>query len=163
MADPFKLPKVEDWHPAMKTWKELKDDGLPALLKRKPAIFSGLVETPARPTNLLEMYLGQDVRQIYQDLEQRPDHYSDRQKEIIRNLMYAEHLAAPVTDEEKNELLLHFMRPTKLEEQSQQLQSKLRGADDEPIILSDGTSLDESGSAPSGTFEAQDDGDFILI
>ena len=53
-----------------------------------------------KPKSLIEFYMGSDLRPLYDDTRARPDHYDDRQKQVIEHLMYNTTLAEPVTDKE---------------------------------------------------------------
>jgi hypothetical protein len=87
-------------------------------------------------------------RLIFDDVGRRPNHYTERQREIARALMSKQPLDPPPTDNEKNELLLTYMRKTQQDRTRRDIISRVSGrfvgAVDEPIILPDGRTLDES-------------------
>lgn len=126
--------------------------------------------TKTRPTNLLDLY-AQDIRAIYLDAEQRPDHYDERQHEILNHLMLQAPLSRELTDEEKNELLLTYMRRSvskeernrKIREQEAR-RKKQEQEENEDIVLEDGRTLAEAieDEKHQGTFEKQDFGDKII-
>jgi hypothetical protein len=164
-----------------------KHTGIEDLKKRlAPVPYGGLAQVaPAegpRPTSptLLEFYLGKDLRQIYDDMRARPDHYDERQKAIIEHLVNQVAVDMAVTDREKDDLLLHWMRPSEVASKSQDLVRRLSDArhrkeqedkENEEIIMEDGQSLKdhlegkppEPGAPGEPTFEKQDFGDKIIF
>lgn len=132
--------------------------------------FRETAQLPPRPKTLLDMYLFGDVRQILQDAAIRKDHYEQRQHEILGALMTKTELDQPITDAEKNELFLTWLRDTEAAKATKERNAKItdpkggvKGGDD--IVLEDGRTLNESmKDARSGaTFEKQDYGDQIII
>lgn len=127
--------------------------------------------TKTRPTNLLDLY-AQDIRELYLDAQRRPEHYDERQHELLNHLMTKAPLSRPMTDAEKNELLLTYMRRTitkeererKIKDQDSRRKKREQDEDDE-TIMEDGRSLSETieGEKGTGTFERQDFGDKIIV
>lgn len=136
--------------------------------------FSTTADTKkTRPTNLLDLY-ATDIREIYLDVQRRPDHYDERQREIVEALMM--NLKKEITDQEKNDLLVTFMQRTvdkkererKAQEEDRRRKKKEQEENDE-IVLEDGRTLSESVAAEKaqqqyeGIFEKQDFGDKIIV
>jgi hypothetical protein len=127
--------------------------------------------TKTRPTNLLDLY-AQDIREVYLDAQRRPEHYDERQHEMLNHLQHGAPLSREMTDEEKNELLLTYMRRTisteererKIREQDRQ-RKRREQEENEDIVLEDGRSLAEAieDEKNTGTFEKQDFGDKIIV
>lgn len=132
-------------------------------------LFSGTAEPLPRPRTLLEFYLGNDLRQLLQDVRARPEHYSERQREIVEHLCGTGGAVEPPTDQEKDELLLHFTRSTEAEAKSRDLIREMTAArhrkedkENEETIMEDGRSLkDHLESDP--TYETQSFGDKIIV
>lgn len=130
--------------------------------------------TKTRPTNLLDLYL-MDVRTIYVDAQERPDHYDARQHEILNHLVMHVPLSRPITDEEKNDLLLTHLRASVSSKKKEDEKKKYDAAqrkkreqeENDEITLEDGRSLSEAIEADKykadPTFEAQDFGDKVII
>lgn len=126
-----------------------------------------------QPRLLLDFYV-QDPRALQEDMLARPDHYDDRQKEIITSLVDGTPLARPATDDEKNEIVMQYVRDTELARQSRDSVQRVTNArhedeDDQETIMEDGRSLKEhkqDGTARRGDqsfiFEKQN-GDKIII
>ena len=169
----FKPPTAEEWiaehaprHEALEGWKALaaaedKAEGL----KTFAGTFTGTVDLPPKPTTLLEMYMGTDLRRLRQDALIRNEHYSQRQHELIRGLSGQEALAAPASIDEQNELLITFMRKEEQDKALKERNRRLSERDDShEIVLESGKTLAESEQGYTGpTFESQDYGDKILI
>jgi hypothetical protein len=119
--------------------------------------FRATIDPPARPTSLLDMYLGSDLRALYQDTQARPAHYEDRQREVAELLLRGG-ADSSVTELEKNELFLTYLRTT--EAQASLIEQNAKASGPEEIILEDGTVLVED-AEPS--FEKQDFDDEIII
>lgn len=137
-------------------------DGSPARAAQRLKNYVGIFSTTAdvksqKPSNLLEIY-APDLREIAEDCRQRPDHYDDRQKELIAHLVDRRPLRTPATDLEKNELLLTFMRRSAAKSKET---PKPKKEEDEEIVLEDGRTLSEV--TADATFEKQDFGDIVLI
>lgn len=115
------------------------------------------------PSNLLDVYLRGDMRQIIQDFWMRPDHYSPRQQDILIALSQYQDPDPAITDAEKTDLLLTWMRDTATQQRFRELNKKTTDPDEE-IVLEDGRTLDESVKAEKEPdFETQDFGDKIII
>jgi len=119
--------------------------------------------TKTRPTNLLDLY-AQDIREIYLDSQNRPEHYNEHQHEVIARLLFGD---GRVKDIDKNDLFLTFIRKSvPKEERDRRIQEYERArrqkkeSKEEEIVLEDGTVLDQ---APHGVFEKQDFGDKIIV
>lgn len=132
--------------------------------------FASTSDTRAkRPSNLVELYLGNDIRAIAQDAAERPDHYDARQHAIIAALSAGKAaIDSKITDLEMNDLLLQWMRPTEIEQKSRKLTKK--EDDDDVVVMEDGRTLSEhledekSRSQFEGTFQDQDSfGDKIIL
>lgn len=137
--------------------------------------FSSTANTEkTRPANLLDLY-ATDIREIYLDTQRRPDHYDERQREIVESLMMSTPLKN-VTDQEKNDILVTFMQRTvgkeererKAQEEDRRRKKREQEENDE-IVLEDGRTLSESVAAEKaqqqyeGIFERQDFGDKIIV
>lgn len=153
-------------HQGLEEWNELM----------KPVqhrIFAGTAPPPPRPQTLLEFYLGNDLRQLVDDMHARPEHYTDRQREILHHLVHGTQVSSPVDMHEKDELFLQWQRQSDLSAKSKDLVKKITDArheaekaEDEETIMPDGRSLAEhrqqqENALPS--FEAQNFGDKIII
>jgi len=107
--------------------------------------------TKTRPSNLLDLYLP-DIREIYRDSVARAEHYDQRQHDCVSHLATQSVLETPITDTEKNELLLTFMRRT-----AEKVVAKVASKPEpEEIILEDGT------EPTADVFEKQNYGDIVL-
>lgn len=163
-----------------------KHQGIEDLKTRlAPVPYGGLAQVapPApqivRSSSLLEFYMGKDLRQLYDDMRARPDHYDDRQKELIEHLVNGVPLSPDPTDREKDDLLLRWVRSTEVESKSQQLVRQISDArhrkeqedrENEEIVMEDGQTLKDhlegKQQTPGGeepTFEKQDFGDKIIF
>jgi hypothetical protein len=131
--------------------------------------------TRVRPNNLLDLY-EINIRQVYQDAHQRPEHYDDRQHEILDHMAMGRPLTRSPTDPEKNELVLTFLRRSTSEaERRRRAQEQDRHRrrqeqeENDDIILEDGSSVSdaiESEKAQKNyeaVFEKQDFGDKVII
>lgn len=129
---------------------------------------------PAPASSLLDFYLN-DLRVVQADMQARPDHYDDRQKEVIESLLNKTELARPITAAEKDEIALQYVRDTQLARQSRDSLQRVTNArhteqeDDAETIMEDGRSLKdhkEDGTAARGdmsfVFQKQN-GDKIII
>jgi len=125
-----------------------------------------------RPTSLMEFYMGNDLRTLYDDTRARPDHYDDRQKQVIEHLMYGATLAEPVTDKEKDDLFLQYVRNEQAAKSTKDTIRDLTGArhkqeqaENDAIVLEDGRTFSDhlKTEEPGGSFEKQDFGDKIII
>jgi len=105
----------------------------------------------------LELYLGENLHPLHADVVSRPEHYTDRQKEIVLAL----HTKAPITVEpteaELNDVILQMSRPTDLAKKSKDIMSKATTKD----ISDDAIMEDDKEKVP--TFEDQDFGKLITI
>lgn len=137
-------------------------------------LFAATTAPVPRPATLLEFYLGNDFRQILDDVHLRPDHYTDRQKEILSNLAHGTPASTPVMDQEKDELFLQWQRQSDLSAKSRDLVKEISDArhrekaDDDETIMDDGRSLSEHRQQQqeeerSPSFERQDYGDKIIV
>lgn len=128
-----------------------------------------------RPTNLLDLY-ATDIREIYLDVQRRPGHYDERQKEIVESLMMSLPLKRQVTDQEKNDLLITYMQRTVNKEERERKaleeyrqRKKREQEENDEIVLEDGRTLSESIAEEKarqeyeGIFEKQDFGDKIIV
>ena len=161
-----------------------KHEGLKQLTSARGALVTPIgpvatmtAPTPRPPASLLEFYLGSDVTRVFADMRDRPDHYSDRQKEIIEFLYTTlPTISTPVTEAEKDELILQFMRPTESALKSRDLVRDITAArhkakedaENEEIVMEDGTTLKDHLSGEDSrdkdfTFGKQDAGDKIFI
>lgn len=152
-------------HEGLEEWKEL----MKPVQHRQ---FVALVEPVERPKTLLEFYLGNDLRQLLNDMEVRPEHYTDRQQEVLRHLVLGALVSSPVTTQDKDDLFYQWMRQSDLSAKSKDLVSAItdarhrESAEDASIIMDDGRSLAEHQQHSAGspaTFETQGFGDKIII
>jgi hypothetical protein len=134
--------------------------------------FVATADPVPRPQTLLDFYLNGDLRQILNDADLRPDHYTDRQREVLRHLVYGTQASSPVTTKDKDDLFYQWTRQSELSSKSKELVSAISDArhrqeatENEGIIMDDGRSLAEHQQGPSSspTFEGQDFGDKIII
>lgn len=112
------------------------------------AIGSKLIETPQRPKTLLEMYAA--LPHIVADSRKRQQHYTDRQHDIIAALSGRREASPPVRDDEKNELLLTYLRSTESDQKRKD-------------IITKATAPKEPDPLAEATFENQDFGKEIVI
>jgi hypothetical protein len=137
-------------------------------------VFSGMADPKPFPSTLLEFYLGNDLRQIYDDIRARPDHYDDRHKEIIEHLVHGAAIPGELTNRDRDDLFFRWMRPTEVEAKSKDLARKItdarhkEDAENAEIILEDGRSLKdhlegEDSRKAEPSFEKQDFGDKIVF
>jgi hypothetical protein len=135
--------------------------------------FAATADARSRHTpNLVELYLGNDIRVLIQDAAERPTHYDDRQHTILMLLSAGKGAAHnKITDLEMNELLLQYMRPTEIAQKSKKIEKKLRAQKDEDeIVMADGKTLEEhlddekQQKAIDAVFEDQDSfGDKVIL
>lgn len=161
-----------------------KHDGVEKLKQLlKPVDFKGVFTAttevkPAPPRTLLEFYVGNDLRQIYDDMRARPSHYDDRQKALLEHLVGQTPSLEPApTDREKDDLLIHWMRSTEVDARSRDLTREISAArhrkekedaENEEIVMEDGRTLKQhidgaEGQAEDPSFEKQDFGDKIIV
>lgn len=126
--------------------------------------FSTMAPRQEGPKTLLDFYLNGDIRQILEDSLERPDHYSDRQRQILLHLSASIPPNPPVTDLEKDELVYQWQRQTELEQKSKEVVEKITNArhdqEDNKIVMENGQTLTEW---TESSFERQDHGDKIII
>lgn len=123
------------------------------------ALSAKLVEPPKRPDSLLEMYGG--VRAVQQDAIQRPQHYTERQHEILLALTTGRTAVPEVTRAEKDELMLTFARSTEADAKRKEIIEKLTTPDD--TLLDDGRTVDQAASDERASFQNQDFDEEIVI
>lgn len=152
-------------HPGLEEWAELM----------KPVqhrIFVTTAPPVPRPQTLLEFYLNGDLRQILNDMAARPDHYSDRQREVLHHLVHGSQTTSPVTTQEKDDLFYQWQRQSDLSAKSKEMVSAISDArhqreksENEEIIMEDGRSLADHQNAQESTptFENQSFGDRIIV
>jgi hypothetical protein len=154
-------------HQGLSEWSELM----------KPVQHRIFVSTTApvpRPQTLFEFYLGGDLREILNDMEMRPEHYSERQREVIQHLAHGYQTPTPVTAQEKDDIFYQWQRQSDLSAKSKEMVSAISDArhqrerkENEEIIMDDGRSLADhqssQESAPTPTFENQSFGDKIIV
>ena len=125
-----------------------------------------------KPKSLMEFYMGGDLRTLYDDTRARPDHYDDRQKQVIEHLMYGTALTEPVTDKEKDDLFLQYVRNEQVAKSTKDTIRELTGArhkqeqaENDAIVMEDGRTFSDhlKTEEPGGSFEKQDFGDKIII
>ena len=125
-----------------------------------------------KPKSLIDFYMGNDLRPLYDDTRARPDHYDDRQKQVIEHLMYNAALAEPVTDKERDDLFLQYVRNEQVAKATKDKIRDLTGArhkqeqaENDAIVMEDGRTFSDHLKAeePGGSFEKQDFGDKIII
>ena len=163
-------------HKEMEAWSALMKSKSPQGLVEFAGTFAATTDTKkSRPSNLLDLYLGNDCRQLAVDLLARPDHYDERQHQLIAFLTAGGKLDRAITDAEKNELMMTLMRPTAsdlaLRERNRreaERRRKQEQEDDEYTLLEDGTSVadalgTEKAKRDAATFEKQDFGDRIIV
>jgi hypothetical protein len=103
---------------------------------------------PERPKTFIEFYLGGDIRSIYDDMRARPDHYDDRQKQVIEHLMNSAPVTEPVTDKVR---------------ELTSARHKQEQAENDAIVMEDGRTLTDHLQTGGPSFEKQDFGDKIII
>ncbi len=125
---------------------------------------------PERPKTFIEFYLGGDIRSIYDDMRARPDHYDDRQKQVIEHLMNSAPVTEPVTDKERDDVFLQFMRNETAAKSSRDTVRELTSArhkqeqaENDAIVMEDGRTLTDHLQTGGPSFEKQDFGDKIII
>lgn len=165
-------PKFSDTHAPKHIGLQRLEQARAALTTIGP-LATHTVPTPQRASSLLEFYLGNDVSRLLGDMMERPDHYSDRQKEIIEFLYGSGPIGQPVTEAEKDDLVLQLMRSTESSLKSRDLirdltaaRHKARDAENEEIVMEDGTTLKDYLSGDSlqdFTFETQNSKDKIVF
>jgi hypothetical protein len=125
--------------------------------------------TKTRPTNLLDLY-AQDIREIYFDAQRRPEHYNERQHAILQQLVAK--MPGNITNAEKNELLLTFIRPSVPKKErdrrileQEKLRKKREQEENEKILLEDGRSLADAieDEKSDWIFEKQNFSDKIIV
>lgn len=153
-------------HRGLEEWAELM----------KPVqhrLFVATAQPVPRPQTLIEFYLGNDLRQLMEDMYERPEHYTDRQREVLHHLTHGTQLSSRVDSYEKDELFLQWQRQSDLSTKSKELVKKITDArhleersENEETIMDDGRSLAEHQQAQENappSFEAQDFGDKIIV
>lgn len=157
-------------HQGLETLESLK-----ARMNAPPSTFSATVVAPPKPQSLLDFYFKDNLELFVQDMHARPDHYDDRQKEVIQHLVGMGVGAAP-TEAEKDELALQYVRDTGLARQSRDLVRKLTDArheqekrDGDATIMEDGRTLsDTMADGPqdkgiAGFVFEQQNGDKVIV
>ena len=67
---------------------------------------------PQRPPTLLEAYLGNDVQHLCEDALRRPEHYSERQHELLNDLREGARSLKSVDYRDVNDVFLTYVRET---------------------------------------------------
>lgn len=151
------LPK----HEGLERWDLLKEGNRGrALLAFAEAATTVAPTELEEPKGLLELYTGGNYAHLSDDVARRPDHYTDRQKEIVDSLIHKKKLPEPPTEREKTDLLLQLTRSTQSARATKEINRKMTEPkkEEEEIVLEDGKTLKEQAS-----FEKQDFGDKILV
>lgn len=108
---------------------------------------------------LFDTYV-KDPGDIRADTQQRPEHYTDRMKEVAEALADRRESSPPVTEQDKSSLLLQYMRSTEsssiVRKAVSQTTDSRHGDGDEGIVL-------ENEKPKKPTFEDQDYGPSIVI
>lgn len=147
------LPKHEA-HEALRTLIAAPPEQFAKSFKEYTGAFSATLDTKAQqPTNLLDLYVT-DIREIYQDMMSRPDHYDTRLTEIVNEMALG---GTSATDEEKNALLVVFMQRTAEKKKP----AATRPKEEDDTVMMDGQLL--SNLDADLIFEHQSPGDKILI
>jgi hypothetical protein len=105
------------------------------------------------PENLLEFYLGKDIGVLVEDQLARPDHYTDRQKEIIAHLQSPQ--GTPPTTQELNDLMLQYARSTDAAKRTKETLRAVTAPDssvESQIIMEDGKTLASHMAEGTGDF-----------
>lgn len=101
--------------------------------KFDPGFTLGPALSARKDPSLLEAYFGQDIRQLLLDVSNRPDHYTEEQKNILRALERKEPLPPGTTTSDINNIVLRFTERTeqrkKREEVVRSAQRKLEDLD----------------------------------
>ncbi len=120
--------------------------------------FVAATEPVKKPETLIDMYLQGDMSKLVQDALARPDHYDQRQHEIITALSRDLELDTPATVDERNELFITFMRDTEAQKKTKERNQRLSDSGGSGIVLEDGRTLEEAAAdeRKAPTFENQD-------
>jgi len=162
-------------------------DAFRSLIAAKPeqkaealATFNGLFThtadtTSSQPKDLIELY-GIDLRAMWRDYEDRPDHYTARQHEILLFLVMQRPINKEPTAEEKNGLVLSFLGQSATDKHQEMARKRYDEAqrarreaeENDGIVLDDGRTAndlinEERTRSHEPTFEKQDYGDKVLI
>lgn len=140
--------------PAHKGMQDWQDANLRFTdFKKYQGTFARTSPPVAPPKDMLEMYLGSDLRQLQQDMLERPDHYTDRQHEILQNLIHGVTVSPPPTTQERDELLYSLVRPTEVARKTKDLIEKIteernkeeveRRSEEDETIMEDGRTYTE--------------------
>lgn len=116
-----------------------------------------------RPSNYITMYLSGDARVIYVDAENRPQHYSSRQHDMLEGLARGEN---SYSDRDLNDLFLTYLQQTDAAARSKNLAASItdaRHGGDDGILLDDGRTTQQAAADEKASFEAQDFGPSIVI
>lgn len=109
-------------HEPMEAMKRLADPEDDFGAQSFVALGTKLIETPQRPKTLLDMYAA--LPHIVADSRKRPEHYTDRQHDVITALSSRREASPPVRDDEKNELLLTYLRSTEADQKRRDIITK---------------------------------------
>lgn len=104
-----------------------------------PPVFSGTIE----PEKVRERSLEGTLQEAYgipwttlqQDIQQRPDHYTEREVAIVSSRVGTGQAPAGVRTEEINEIVLKYTEPTKNREVRQQIVRKATDVADDPYTI----------------------------
>lgn len=111
--------------------------------------------------SLIDIYLGGDLRRLYQDALERPEHYTKEQRDWLEAKIMNRPLAQELDQEQQTDALFRFMEATDTAAARKKLigQVTAKAVDpaDDPDTVMEGEPMAEP------TFENQDFGDLIKI
>ena len=90
---------------------------------KPPTIFVEDAEAPPparQAQDVWSRYIGDDLRGITQDMEERPKHYTSDQKETLERLRRGQ----DTTSRDRSDLLLTFMRKTEAQKQEREVRKQ---------------------------------------
>lgn len=129
-----KTPTFTEQHlPRMLNWK----DNLPKFGVPAPIVTLGPPSSALKDETLLDAYFKGSVMAIELDMQRRPDHYTQEQKDLVEILKKKEPLPPGVGNREINDLVMHFVETSKQKEMRRQViqkaQKKLE-EDEDPTV-----------------------------
>jgi len=112
-----------------------------------------LISPIAKPKTLLEMY-GVEPRRLYQDVLDRPKHYTEDQQQTIEHLFFKRSPMTPPTTEQLDALFYRWQEKTEQAKQRKEIVKKVTD-------ISEHAELEGPKKAP--TYEKQDYGKLIKL
>ena len=120
-------------------------------------------EEVSQPKTLVDFYLDGDFARLYADLCSRPDHYDERQAQIIRSKFMKQPCHPEPTDTEINSLVIQLTRSTDTEKKHQKILEQFGHKTQKAFDIGDEAVLLGADGQPEGSFEDQDFGDLIPL